>query len=113
MKFIKIALRVNSKATNFAVGSELDRFPLHIKIYTVILKYWNRLSDLTGNPIIVDVRTVNEDLRVSNDYTFSWLPSIEMFSNESDWICLVLNNDNYSSKSFPTEFVKKLKKHVC
>ena len=54
--FMKIALGVNSKATNFAVRSELGRFPLHIKIYTVMLKCWNRLNDLIDNPVIVDVR---------------------------------------------------------
>ena len=37
MKFMKIALGVNSKATNFAVRPELGRFPLHIKIYTAML----------------------------------------------------------------------------
>ena len=70
MKFMKIALGVNSKATNFAVRSELGRFPLHIKIYTAMLKYWNRLNDLIDNPIIVDVRIVNEDIHLSKDCTF-------------------------------------------
>ena len=37
MKFMEIVLGVNSKATNFAVRSELGRFPLHIKIYTAML----------------------------------------------------------------------------
>ena len=108
MTFMKIALGVNSKATNFAVRSELGRFPLHIKIYTAMLKYWNRLNDLIDNPIIVDARIVNEDIHLSKDYTFSWLSSIEMpmkvTGYSQHW-----NNDNYSSKSFPNEFFKKLK----
>ena len=70
MTFMKIALRVNSKATNFAVRSELGRFPLHIKTYTAMLKYWNRLNDFIDNPIIVDARIVNEDICVLKDYTF-------------------------------------------
>ena len=79
MKFIKITLSVNSKATtNFVARSELGRFSLHIKIYTAMLKYWNRLNDLIDNPIIVDARIVNEDIRVSKNYTFSWFSSIEM-----------------------------------
>ena len=53
MKFVKIALGVNSKATNFTVRSELGRFPLHTKIYTTMLRYWNRLNNLTDNTIIV------------------------------------------------------------
>ena len=59
MKFIKIVLGVSSKAANFAVRSELGRFPLHIKIYIAMLKYWNILNDLIDNPIIVDARVVN------------------------------------------------------
>ena len=62
MKFMKIALGVNSKDTYFAVRSELGQFPLHIKIYTAMLKYRNRLNDLIDDPIVVDVKLVNEDL---------------------------------------------------
>ena len=72
MKFMKIALCVNSKATNFAVRSKLGRFRLHIKIYTAVLKHWNRINDIIDNPIIVDARIVNEDVHVSKDYTFSF-----------------------------------------
>ena len=67
MKFMKIALGVNSKAPNFAVRSQLGRFPLDIKIYTAVLKYWNRLNDLIDNPIIADARIVNEDIHLSKD----------------------------------------------
>ena len=62
MKLMKIALSVNSKATNFAVRSELGRFPLHIKIYTAMFKYWNRLNNFIDNPIIVDARIANQDI---------------------------------------------------
>ena len=108
MKFMKIALGVNSKATNFAVRSELGRFPLHIKIYTAVLKYWNRLNNFIDNPIINDTRIVNEDIHLSKDYTFSWISSIEMLMKVTGY-SQHWNNGNYSSKSFPTEFVKKLK----
>ena len=84
MKFMKIALGVNSKATNFAVKSDLGRFPLHIKIYTTMLKYWIRLSDLIDNAIIVDARIINEDIHLLKDHTFSWLSSID--ANKSDGI---------------------------
>ena len=73
-----------------------------------MLKYWNGLNDLTDNPIIVDARTVNEDMRVSKDYTFSWLSSIETLKKVTGYV-QCWNDCNYSSKSFPNEFVKKLK----
>ena len=107
MKFMRIALGVNSKATNFAVRSELGRFPLHIKIYTAMLKHWNKRNDLIDNPIIVDARIVNKDMRVSKDYTFSWLSSIEMLMKVTGYF-QYWNNGNYSSNSFPNEFVKTL-----
>ena len=88
--------------------SELGRFPLHIKIYTAMLKYWNRLYDVIDNPSIVDARIVNEDICVSKDYTFSRLSSIEMLLKVIGYF-QYWNNSNYSSKSFPNEFVKKLK----
>ena len=105
---MKIVLGVNSKATNFAVRSDLGRFPLHIRIFTAMLKYWNRLKDFIDNSIIVDARIVNKDIGVSKDYTFSWLSSIEMLLKLTR--CVQYWNDgSYLSKSFPNEFVKKLK----
>ena len=63
-------------------------FYLHIKIYTAMLKYWNRLNDSTDNPIIVDERIVNEDIRVSKDNTFSCLSSIEMLIKVTGYVQL-------------------------
>ena len=80
MKFMKIALGVNSKATNFAVRSELGRFPLHIKIYTAMLKYWNRLNNFINNRIINDV--------IEGLYLF--IDIIRRDVNESDWISSTL-----------------------
>ena len=100
LKFMKIAPGVNSKATNFVARSELDRFPLYIKIYTAMLKYWNRLNDFIDNPITVDAR-IDEDIHLSKDYTFSWFSSTEMLMKVTGY-SQHWNNGNYSSKSFPT-----------
>ena len=35
---------------------------------------------------VVDARTVNEDIRVSKDYTFSWLSSIEMLMKVTGYV---------------------------
>ena len=40
IKFMKVVLGVHSKTCNLAVRSELGRLPLHIKIFSSILKYW-------------------------------------------------------------------------
>ena len=52
-----------------------------------------------GNPIIVDARIGNIDISVSKDYTLHGYHGYFQY-----W-----NNGNYSSKSFPNEFVIKLK----
>ena len=63
-----------------------------------MLMYWNRLYDLIDNPIIVDAEIVNEDIRVSKDYTFLWLSSTEMLLKVTGYV-QYWNDGNYSSKS--------------
>jgi len=46
IKFCKFILGVNKKATNFAVLSELGRFPLHFDIIKSKIRYWYRLENL-------------------------------------------------------------------
>ena len=44
MKFMKLILGVHSKTCNLAVRSELGREPVHVKIYTSVLKYRARVN---------------------------------------------------------------------
>ena len=39
IKFMKVVTGVHSKTCNLAVRSELGRLPLHIKIFSSVLKY--------------------------------------------------------------------------
>ena len=55
-----------------------------------MLKYWNRLNNLLNNPIIVNARIVNEDIRVSKDYTFSWISSMEMLIKVTGYVQIIL-----------------------
>ena len=41
LKFCKFLLGVHKKSTNFAVQSELGRFPLHFDILKQILRFWH------------------------------------------------------------------------
>ena len=43
LKFSKFLLGVHKKSVNFAVLSELGRFPLHFNIVISLVKYWYRL----------------------------------------------------------------------
>ena len=46
IKFSKFILGVNKKATNFAVLSELGRFPIHFDIIKAMVRFWYRLENL-------------------------------------------------------------------
>ena len=59
IKFMKVVLGVHSKACNLAVRSELGRLPLHIKIFSSVLKYWARLVELNDNPIMMNAIETN------------------------------------------------------
>ena len=48
IKFVKVVLGMHSKTCNLAVRSELGKLPLHIKIFSSVLKYWPRLDELNA-----------------------------------------------------------------
>ena len=65
IKFMKVVLGVYSKACNLAVRSKLDRLPLHIKIFSSVLKYWARIDELNDNPIMMNAIETNMELFAS------------------------------------------------
>ena len=54
IKFAKFILGVNRKSTNFAVMSELGRFPFYLDIIKNVLKYWHRLENVDQNSLLFD-----------------------------------------------------------
>ena len=65
IKFMKVVLGVHSKTCNLAVRSELGRLPLHIKIFSSILKYWARLDELNDNPAMMNALESDMELFAS------------------------------------------------
>ena len=59
---MKVVLDVHSKPCSLAVRSELGRLPLHIKIFSSVLKYWARLDELNDNPIMMNALESNTEL---------------------------------------------------
>jgi hypothetical protein len=47
--YSKRVLGVHQKSTNFAVLSELGRFPIHYQIIKQMLGYWHRLENLESS----------------------------------------------------------------
>lgn len=54
VKFSKFVLGVNRKSTNFAVMSELGRYPFYLDIIKNMLKYWYRLENFDQNSLLFD-----------------------------------------------------------
>ena len=75
IKFSKFVLGVNKKATNFAVLSELGRFPIHFDIIKSMMRFWYRLENL-GNafPLLQDAYTESKKLHESK--IPSWYGSV-------------------------------------
>ena len=52
MKFSKFTLGVHKKSSNFAVMSELGRYPYYIDIIKAMFKFWYRIEHLHSNTLL-------------------------------------------------------------
>ena len=74
-KVCKMALGVDSKASNHAVKGELGRFPLHLIIYTRIFEYFLRLLTLQNNQILNSALKIN--IHLNNVGKHSWFITVK------------------------------------
>ena len=71
LKFSKFILGVHKKSVNFAVLSELGRFPLYYGVIKSIIRYWYRLENLSSDfPLLNDAYKCSKNLDIENK--FSW-----------------------------------------
>ena len=70
----KMALRAHSKASNLAVTGELERFPLHLIIYTRIFEHFLRLLTLQNNQILNSALETN--IHLNNVGKHSWFTTV-------------------------------------
>ena len=83
LKFCKSILGVHKSATNFAVLSELGRFPLHFDIIRSMLSYWYRLENQSQSfPLLYNAYCESKQLFQQN--TPSWYGSIHFLTNSID-----------------------------
>ena len=61
-KFIKYALGINKFASNHAIRAEVGRYPLEIKIYEKLIKYWHRMENFSHEnyPILAEAFSVSK-----------------------------------------------------
>jgi hypothetical protein len=82
IKFCKSLIGIHRISTNFAVLSELGRFPIHFDILKAMLSYWHRLENLDP-----DCSSLLKNAFVESKYLFhmkcpSWCSSLQvMVSN--------------------------------
>ena len=99
-KLCKFLLGVHRKSTNFAVLSELGRFPLHFDIVKSIIKYWQRLEYLEENqiefPVLVNAYKHSRKLHIDNGS--SWYSSLQIILENIPELKTCLNNRNRASK---------------
>ena len=105
IKFMKVVLGVNSKTCNLAVRSELGRLPLHIKIFSSVLKYWARLDELSDNPIMMNALESNMELFASKK--FSWISPVNKLLDVLDLLDYWRDRNNITSKTSFALIVKK------
>jgi hypothetical protein len=71
LKFSKYLLGVHKKSVNFAVLSELGRFPLHFNIVISLVIYWYRLVNLSKeSKLLHDAYICSKN--VANEGKQSW-----------------------------------------
>ena len=76
LKFSKCILGVHKKSVNFAVLSELGRFPLYYDIIKSIIRYWYRLENLSSDFLLLkDAYICSKNLASGN--RFSWCTFVE------------------------------------
>ena len=107
IEFMKVVLGVHSKTCNLAVRSELGRLPLHIKIFSSVLKYWARLDQLNDNPIMMNALESNMELFAHKK--FSWISPVNKLLDVLDLSDYWRDRNNITSKtSFALTVEKKL-----
>ena len=105
IKFMKVVFGVHSKTCNLAVRSELGRLPLHIRIFSSVLKYWACLDELNDNPIMMNALESNMELFASK--MFSWISPVNKLLDVLDLSDYWRDRNNITSKTSFTLTVKK------
>ena len=104
VKFCKQILGVHKKTTNFAVLSELGRFPIHFDIVKNIVNYWIRLENLDNFPLLQDAYIQSKKL--NDQHKSSWYGSLRLLLSNIPKLA------NIGRSKISKDFVKKAIKEI-
>ena len=108
-KVCKMALGVHSKASKHAVKGELGRFPLHLIIYTRILKYFLRLLTLQNNQILNSALEIN--IHLNNVSKHSWFTTVRHLLHFTKFNDYTPNLPHLDNRTFP-QLVRMFKRNL-
>ena len=78
-KFWKYILGVHQKSTNFAVLSELGRFPLHFNVIKAMIRYYDRLKNIEEMFPLLHA-AYKESISIDDSNHASWFSSIKLLA---------------------------------
>lgn len=96
LKFLKRIIGVHKNASNFAILSELGRFPLHFDIVKSMLNYWQRLENLEKFELLQDAYIHSKKL--FEEKKPSWYGSIQTIITQIPEITINLDKNKKINK---------------
>ena len=104
--FLRQILGVHKKTTNLAIMAETGKYPIALKIFDQMLKYWYRISD-SDNILLIETKELNNELHNRNKQC--WKTVITYIMKALN-ITNTPNHDEHEKiqrKSFKQELQKK------
>ena len=102
--FLRQLLGVHKKTTNIAIQAETGKYPICIKIFTLIIKYWVRLNTCE-NRLLTEALKINLELHQNGKQ--SWIKMVEyllQITNMQDWKA---SNNNFKENDTLVQVFKK------
>lgn len=129
LQFAKFTLGVNRKSCNAGVRGELGLFPIYFNIIKSIIKYWNRLYNLSNGSLLKN--SFMESIKLYENGYNCWFANTKIICNfldcnknnlcppDSEWVTKKLRNmyidywKNITNKpDSKMEFYSKIKSNI-
>ena len=110
IKMYKFVLGVNMKTTNWAVRSELGRFPIHVEVFSSVLSYFYHLLSVYSESELL-MNALRTSFHINNNGGTSWFSMVGHLMrfvglDHKTPIEVLANGPRRSSKSFQKHLEK-------
>ena len=100
--FCKRALNVSKYASTNAITAEIGRLPISHKAWGLVVKYWLRLENETGN------KPLNEAYLMAKFFFIDWIQNVQYMLCTNGFRDVWLNPSHYDHRRFDKVFVERL-----